>query len=235
MAIDNGVSNIINVGIDLESSHKAIKLAEEHKNILAVVGIHPNMSGQRLSDDIIKLTDMATHPRVVAIGETGLDYYRPFSPRETQIEYFTQQIKLAINHHLPLVIHCREAEEELIQILSSWFKNKSPKPRGVIHCFNGDQKLANTYLELGFHLSFGGYITYKSSKMLSETIKSIPPEFLLVETDCPFLPPQRFRGKRNEPSYLLETVRYLSEIRGETFYTVANSTSKNTWDLFRRI
>ncbi|MFC1954753.1 TatD family hydrolase [Chloroflexota bacterium] len=234
-AIDAGVGNIITVGTDLESSKKAVELCEQHVGIYAAAGIHPHDSAEIEKVDIDRLGEIADHPGVVAIGETGLDFYRDYSPREAQIQIFKWQLALSEEMGLPIIIHCRQAEEVMLQLLDSLLSDQKDAPRkyrGVIHCFSGDGNAAKMYLDMGFYLSFGAYIGYPSSAGIHDVLRSIPGDRLLIETDCPFLPPQTYRGKRNEPSYLPFTVNTLAEIRQEPYEVIARESTQNAQRLF---
>lgn len=235
-ALDSGVSTIITVGTDMESSQKAIKLAESHAGVLATVGFHPHEAGGVKREDMTKLAEIASHPRVVAIGEAGLDFYRNYSPREAQLAVLEWQLELAAKLTLPIIIHCRQAEKDMLPLLRDWasrHKGLGGQPRGVIHCFNGSSDTARQYLDMGFFLSLGAYIGYPSSLQMRDVIRDIPRDRLVVETDCPFLPPQIHRGQRNEPAYLPLTVDLLAEIRQVSPETVARETSQNAHRLFR--
>ncbi len=236
-AMDSKVSKIITVGTELESSKKAIELAENHPEVLAAVGFHPHEAARVTEKDMGELAKIASHPRVVAIGETGLDFYKNFSPREAQLRVLRCQLDLAVTLELPVIIHCRQAVKEMLNLLRDWTSNcTEPKgqPRGVIHCFNGDIDTAQKYLDMGFFVSFGAYIGYPSSRPMYNVIRSIPQDRLVVETDCPFLPPQSHRGQRNEPAYLPLTVGLLAGIREVSPETVARETTQNALRLFRR-
>ncbi len=235
-AMDAGVGNIITVGIDLESSKKAIELSEHHAGIYAAVGIHPHDVANIDKADIKKLSEIATHPGVVAVGETGLDFYRDYSPRGEQIQALKWQLALSAELELPVIIHCRQAEEDMLDLLRSWiseYGDTRRQCRGVIHCFSSDSNTAKEYLNMGFYLSLGAYIGYPTSAGIHDVIRSIPKDRLLVETDCPFLPPQSYRGKRNEPAYLPFTVKALAEIREESYEDVAKESTQNAQRLFR--
>ncbi len=235
-AVDTGVSTIITVGIDVKSSKQAIELAERYPEILATVGIHPHEAGRATRADIDSLAEIATHSRVVAIGEVGLDFYRDYSPRKAQLQALAWQLELAAELEMPVVIHSREAHEEMLGILREWTSRSEKSPEqspGVIHCFSGDSDTARQYLDMGFYLSLGAYIGYPASREAHGVIRSIPRNRLLVETDCPFLSPQKYRGKRNEPSYLPLTVEVLAKIRKEPLETVAGETTENAHRLFR--
>lgn len=236
-ALNAGIRTIITVGTSVESSKKAIGLAEEYPQILAAVGIHPHDTTSAKKADIDILAKMAKHPKVVAIGETGLDFYRNHAPREKQIEVLKWQLDLAVQIKLPIIIHCRQAEKDMLSLLTDWTLSNKSQPeqrRGVIHCFSGDSNVARQYLDMGFYLSLAGYIGYPASRNAQSVIRSIPSNRLLVETDCPFLPPQVYRGKRNEPAYVAITAEVLANIRGVSLETVARETTQNALRLFCR-
>lgn len=235
-AWDAGVGTIITVGVNLESSEKAISLAEKYPGVLAAVGFHPHEATTVQKTDIDQIGEIAKHPRVVAIGETGLDFYRNYSPRTAQLQVLEWQLELAVKLNLPIIIHCRQAEKEMLNLLqdwTKWYKDPHGQRRGVIHCFSGDTPAAQQYLDMGFYLSLGAYIGYPDASNAHSVIRSIPQDRLLVETDCPYLPPQSHRGKRNEPAYLPLTVESLAKIREVSFETVARETTQNALRLFR--
>ena len=231
-AAEAGVVNILTIGIDLESSKKAVEIANKYPRVFAAVGIHPHDISSITMHDIDQITQVGMDPKVLAIGETGLDFYRDMSPRDRQIIAFMWHLDMAEDMGLPVIIHSREAAQETLQTLRDRMTERAiDRYRGVIHCFNGDAATAHEFLDLGFHISFGGYIGYPKSTM-QDAIKSIPKDRILAETDCPFLPPQEYRGKRNEPSYLRLTVKKLAEIRGEKYEEVAAATTENARALF---
>jgi len=235
-ALESGVSTIITVGIDLESSRKAIKLAESYKEIFATAGFHPHEASRVKEASLAELAEIAKHPRVVAIGELGLDFYRNRSPREAQLQALRWQLEMATEVDLPVVIHSRQAEKDMLAALRDWAshcKHPDGEPVGVVHCFGGDTDTARQYLDMGFLISLGAYIGYPASLRSHHVIRSIPLDKLMVETDCPFLPPQSHRGKRNEPAYLPLTVKLLAEIKQVPPETVARETTRNACKLFR--
>ena len=235
-ALEAGVCTIVTAGTSLESSRKAIRLAEGHAGVLASVGFDPYEASRVKKEDISELAKMAQHPGVVAIGEIGLDFYRNYPPREAQLQVLEWQLELAIRLDLPVVIHCRQAEKDLLRLLSGWASSHNvPKgqPRGVIHCFSGDIGTAQQYLDMGFFISLGAYIGYPSSRPVYDVIRAIPGDRLVLETDSPYLPPQTYRGQRNEPSYLPLTAALLAEIRGLSPETIARETTRNARRLFR--
>ena len=235
-AREAGVGTIVTVGTDLESSQKAIRLAEDYPEISATVGFHPHEAAKVKKADMARLVEMAYHPKVVAIGEIGLDYYRHRSPRQAQLQALQWQLELVERLDLPVIIHCRQAEKDMLSLLNDWTSShKCPnrRPRGVIHCFSGDIETAHRYLDMGFYISFGAYIGYPSSIPFHSVIRSIPQDKLVVETDSPLLPPQIYRGKRNEPSHLPLVIRSLADIRQTSEEAIAKETTQNARNLFR--
>ena len=234
-AFEAGVKTIITIGINPESNLKAIQLAERYSNIYAGVGIHPQDSQGTTHETIDHLIQIAQHPRVIAIGELGLDFFREHSSRAAQLKVLGWQLEAAKTIGKPIVIHCRQAQEEFLPILQEWcdgYRVSEGKPRGVLHCFNGDESLARKYIEMGFYLSIGAYLGYPSSANLRENIKAIEISRILIETDCPFLPPQKMRGKRNEPAYAAFTARILAEIKGVSIEEIGQITSDNARRVF---
>ncbi|HPT82662.1 MAG TPA: TatD family hydrolase [Limnochordia bacterium] len=227
-AQEAGVRHIVNVGYDLASSQLAVELAERFPGLWAVVGLHPHDA--RLWDDQLRsqLKDLAGHPKVLAIGETGLDYYYDNSPRETQREVFRRQLSLAEELDLPCVIHSREAAQDTLEIMREY-----PQVRCLLHCYSGSLEMADLYLELGCYFSFGGPITFQNANRLRTVAAGIPLERILLETDCPYLTPHPHRGKRNEPAYLGLIAEKLGEIHGVSVEEVARITAANTRQFFR--
>jgi len=227
-----GVTRIITVGIDLASSRAALRIAEVHSMVWAAVGWHPQEAGSYHSGAMAELKDMATHPKVVALGEMGLDFHHGDATREEQLRVLRDQLGLAREAGLPIILHCRQAESELLALLRESAPGSAQGYRGVVHCFSGDMAIAAQYLELGFHISLGAYIGYPSSRHLQVMLRALPEDRLLLETDCPFLPPQNRRGQRNEPAYLDATAAVLASIRGVPLENLARSILHNTNELF---
>ena len=223
-----GVGAIINVGASLESSAGALKLAARFKNKLyATVGIHPNEAKNEKFDEELFLK-MAKNNEVVAIGEMGLDYFGGNIDKAGQIDLLKKQINIANRLGKPIILHCREAYEDLVSTLMAI----SPLPRGVLHCYVGDWSYAQIFLDMGFLISFTGIITFSKSENLRQVVEKIPLNKILIETDSPWLAPEPHRGKRNEPAYVVEVARKISEIKKVTTDEVEATTTKNAQELF---
>jgi len=224
-----GVCHVVTIGIDRQSSEQAIKLAEQYDSVHATIGIHPHDAEQASNDELDALARLARHPKVVGFGEIGLDYAKLYAPKEKQIELFKQQLNLAKELELPVIIHDREAHEDTLAIL----QEHAPFPcSGILHCFSGDLGFAHKILELGFYISIPGIVTFKNANNLQEVAAKIPLESMLLETDGPFLAPSPFRGKRNEPSYIRHTAEKVAELRAMPIAELALTTTKNAQEIF---
>jgi len=236
-ARQQGVEAIITVGIDVPSSRVSLQIAQQHPGVFTAIGFHPHQASALQEGDLSQLAELADDSKVVAIGEIGLDFFRRLSPHQHQVEAFQQQLDLAAELGLPVIIHCRNAHKEVLDILSRWVESISPSASnnrrlGVIHCFSGDARLAERYMELGFLISLPGSVTYPSARDKVAVARQIPLDKLLVETDSPFLAPQIHRGKRNEPSYIPLIVAKIAQIKEVPAETVAQATAENTVRLF---
>ena len=226
-----GIEAIVTIGCDLATSQAAVALAHAHPNIFATIGVHPHEAKEIGEGWYESFRSLAQHPKVVAYGEIGLDYHYDHSPREIQRQRFREQIHLARELALPLVIHTREAQEDTVMILR---EEGAVDVGGVFHCFSGDMWLAKDALDLGFYLSFSGVLTFKNATMLRDIAKTVPLDRLMVETDCPYLAPVPYRGKRNEPAYVQYVAETLAEIRGNgSVQSIARATVENTKRVFR--
>ncbi|MBM4054599.1 MAG: YchF/TatD family DNA exonuclease [Planctomycetes bacterium] len=228
-AREAGVGCIINVGTSLSTSKKCVALAHRFENIYASVGIHPHSATKVSEQTWQELESLLEESKIVAIGETGLDYYRNKSPHEDQQALFEKHLVLAKKHHLPVIIHCRDASDDCLRILN---KYKNGTLKGVVHCFSGSKETAKECLDLGLFLSFAGPITFKNAQNLRDVAKIVPVERLLLETDCPFLAPHPKRGERNEPSYLSFVIPVFAEIYGLSSDDIIRITSFNAYALF---
>ena len=227
-----GVEKIIAVGGagDMSSNTEAVALADMFPNIYATVGMHPHDAKDVGEGELRELRHLTSHPKVVAVGETGLDYYYNHSPHDVQRRVFTRFIRLARDTGLPLVVHERDAAHEAVELLRL---EGGQDLRGVIHCFTGDYAAACAYLDLGFYLSFTGIITFKNAGPLREVVRKVALERILVETDSPFLTPVPHRGKRNEPAYVRFVAETIAEIKRVPLEEVAQRTTRNVQDLFK--
>lgn len=229
-AIDSGVNTILTIGITAESSQRAVDLAATFPNVYAVVGIQPNYVAQMKPGDWELIETLSTANKVVGIGETGLDRYWDYAPFELQQEYFSKHIQLSRKLDLPFVVHCREAEADVVQLLQQEAKDGSLK--GIMHSFCGSPETAAACLELGLHISFAGMLTFKKNDELRATARQIPLDRLLVETDAPYLAPVPVRGKRNEPAFVKHTCACLAELHNKTPEEMADITTANAKMLF---
>jgi len=224
-----GLVAIITIGIGLKECRQALHLAQLFPFIYVALGIHPHNARQLDRHALDFIEKNARHDKVVAIGEIGLDFYRNRAPREEQIKSFRSQLQLAQALKLPVVIHDREAHRETMQMLQ---EERSGEYGGVLHCFSGDTAMARTCIDLGFFISIPGTVTFKNATRLHEVVRAVPLEHLLIETDCPFLTPVPFRGKRNEPSYVRYVAAAIAALKNIPFETVASTTTANAVRLF---
>jgi TatD DNase family protein len=231
-ARENGVQYMVNIGCDVESSYRSMELAEQHDFIYATAGIHPHDVKSINGDTYSHLRQLLLHPKVIALGEIGLDYFKNYSPQDEQRTHFRKQIKLAREMNKPIIIHSRDAKEDIIAILSEFFPKDPTAHSGIFHCFSGDQELADQALEMGFYISFSGSVTFKKAEDLREVAKTVPADRLFAETDCPYLTPVPHRGKRNEPAYVNFTAEKLAELRGLKIEDVQRTMSLNFFNLF---
>jgi len=225
-----GVERLVAIGTgdgppDLEAG---IRLAERHPFISATVGVHPHDAAKATDQTWAELAALTAHPKVVAVGEIGLDYHYNFSPPETQRAVFVRQLELAREARLPVVIHTREAWRDTVELIR---RHWVPGPGGVFHCFSGGPREAEEALELGFYVSFSGIVTFPKAEEIREASRLVPEDRLLVETDAPYLAPAPYRGKRNEPAYIVETVRMLARVRG----VEPESVARFAWDNWSRL
>ena len=254
-AQSSGVQYFVNVGTDLKSSKASIQLSEQYDFIYATAGIHPHDAKDATPEDMCQIAGLLRHPRVVAIGEVGLDYFSPpsvggirpktlggqisprfvadrnLSPAEVQIKILVQFFELSKQYQLPLVLHIRDAYEDAVRLLKEHFK---PPVRAVSHCFSANRQMMEQLLELGLFISFAGPVTYKKNDALREAAKYCPLDRIVIETDAPFLAPQLNRGKRNEPAFMIETAKKIAELKGISLEELGKASSRNCEVLFNR-
>lgn len=223
-----GVKHILNVSVTLADFPKVLQAAEQYSFVSASVGLHPNEQGEEV--DVETLLKLGQHKKVIAIGETGLDYYRSTGDLAWQQERFRTHIQAAIALKKPLIIHTRDAKDDTLSILQH---ANAQQVGGVMHCFTEDYAMAKQALDLGFYISFSGIVTFKNAAQIQNVAKRIPLDRMLVETDAPYLAPVPYRGKTNEPSYVLHTATYIAEMRGISLDELAEQTTQNFFTLFK--
>jgi TatD DNase family protein len=228
-----GIGRIVTISTRVRRHAEVLAIAERFPNVYCSVGTHPHNAHEELEITADDLVARARHPKVVAIGEAGLDYHYDFSPRDAQEQGFRTHIAAARISGLPLVIHAREADDDIARILKEEM-GKGAFP-AVLHCFTGGRDLAFTGVELGLYVSFTGILTFKNSSALRDIAAALPADRILVETDAPYLAPGKFRGKRNEPSYVVETAKVLAEVRGVSLDEIARQTTDNFFRLFGKV
>ncbi len=217
-----GVTAMMNIGFDLESSRETVSLAERFPFIRGAVGVHPHDARTYTDRVETELSEMLDRPQIVAVGEIGLDYYRDLSPRDIQKTVFRRQLALAKEKDKPVVIHCRDAFDDVVGILAA----EASRYHGVFHAFSGDSAMAADVLSLGFHIGVGGVVTFKNAR-LREVVSELPVGAMVLETDCPYLAPVPFRGKRNEPAYLRYVVEAVAAATGRVAEKIVESTNEN--------
>lgn len=217
-----GVNKMVNIGFDLPSSRETVVLTDRHAFMYGAVGVHPH-DAKTYSDDVEKeLETLIENPKILAVGEIGLDYYRDLTPRSEQRKVFDRQIELAQRKDMPIIIHCRDAFDDVVATL----KNQADRYRGIFHAFTGDREMATKVLDLGFHIGIGGVVTFKKSN-LDEVVGTLPGSAFVLETDCPYLTPVPYRGKRNEPAYLVHILQKISEATGRFVEDIVSETDDN--------
>jgi len=227
-AAEAGVETVVSIATDPEDARAAIALAERHAGVFATAGIHPHAAARATEDAFAEVAALLRHPRVVAVGEAGLDYHYDFAPRDLQIAAFRRQLRLGIEHDLPVVVHCREADEDVAMLI----REAGPRCRGVLHCFSGARALLDTALSLGWYISFAGTITFRNYGD-AELLRAVPLDRLLIETDSPYLAPVPFRGRRNEPGYVTQVAARAAELRGEDAAHLGSVTAANARAFYR--
>ncbi|TAK67698.1 MAG: TatD family deoxyribonuclease [Dehalococcoidia bacterium] len=227
-----GVEYILTLGVDAADSRRAVELAERYACVLAAAGVHPHDAAEAIESDLDALEELARHPRVAAVGEIGLDFYRNLSPREAQLRVLRRQLETATRVGKPVAVHCREAEPDMFGVLSEWSGRmggclRDGRPLGVMHYFSGDTELASRYIGLGFFISVHTSVTHPRAEQLREVARTAPLDRLVVETDSPYGAPQSVRGKRNEPAHVAEAAARIAELRSMDVAEVARITTDN--------
>lgn len=223
-----GVQYFLNVCVSIQGLPQVLAPAEQHETVWATVGLHPNHQDEEVTE--AKLIELAKHPRIVGIGETGLDYYRSEGDLDWQRERFRVHIRAANALKKPLIVHTRNAKEDTIRIMEEEGASTSG---GVMHCFTEDLDMATAAIEMGFYISFSGIVTFKNAETIQLVAKSIPLDRILLETDSPYLAPVPYRGKPNEPAYTRHTAEFIANLRGIELSTLADATTRNFFNLFK--
>ena len=225
---DLGVTTIVNVSSTLESCEKCVELAGKYPYVYAAVGVHPDEVGALNEETFAEMEALLDNDKVVAVGEIGLDYYWDNESHELQKKWFVRQLELARRHHLPIIIHSREAAADTMEIMKEYAQGLE----GVIHCYSYSREQAEEYVKMGFYIGIGGVLTFKNAKKLKEVAAAIPLERIVLETDCPYLAPEPFRGKRNQSSYIRYVAEKLAEIKGMTAEEVIAGTEANAKKMY---
>ncbi|WP_099158910.1 TatD family hydrolase [Virgibacillus ndiopensis] len=228
-AFDTGIKYMVVVGFDRETIPLAIEIAEQNETIYAAVGWHPVDAIDMTDAELAWIEELSSHPKVVAIGEMGLDYHWDKSPKEVQKEVFRKQIRLAKKVNMPIIIHNREATEDIIEIMQ---EEDAKQVGGIMHCYNDSARYVQTCLDMNFYISLGGPVTFKNAPLPKEVAQQVPLDRLLVETDAPFLAPHPNRGKRNEPAYVKLVAEKIAELREMSFDEISKITTENAFSLF---
>ncbi|MEK4563135.1 TatD family hydrolase [Alkalihalobacillus sp. FSL R5-0424] len=229
-ANEAGVENMVVVGFDEKTIKKAMELVETYDYLYAAVGWHPVDAIDMTEEHLIWLEELAAHPKVVAIGEMGLDYHWDKSPKDVQKDVFRKQIHLAKKVKLPIIIHNRDADQDIVEILEA---EGADEVGGIMHCFGGSVEIADRCLKMNFYISLGGPVTFKNARRPKEVAKHVPADKLLIETDCPYLAPHPNRGKRNEPAYVKLVAQEIAALRETTYEELAQQTTENAKTLFK--
>ena len=228
-ARSRGVGKFLSVGVNLEASEKLTKLAEHEPDVVVSVGVHPLQDELPELPELSQLVELSRHPKVVALGETGLDYYYDEKNADWQQNSFHRHLQAALEVDKPVIVHTRNARQDTLDILGDY---ASQKPRGVLHCFTESLEMAEAALDMGFYISFSGIITFKNAAALRDVVKQVPLERLLVETDAPWLAPVPYRGKQNQPAWVVEVANAVADIKGLSPAQVVTATTENFYTLF---
>ncbi len=222
-----GVHAVLNAACDMESCKTSIQLSQAYDFVYASVGVHPHSAESFTKQDVDTIASYTKQPKVAAIGEIGLDYHYDFSPRDVQKQVFERQIQLALDLDLPIIVHDREAHADTMELLKKY------RPRGIVHCYSGSAEMAKEILKLGMYIAFGGAVTFKNARKVVEAAASVPLERLLVETDCPYMSPEPFRGTRCDSSLIAYTAQKLAELHHTDPQSLLDQTCKNAYDVYQ--
>lgn len=223
-----GVGIVVNASASYRSCERVVKMVQEYPFMYAMVGVHPDEVGDLNEETFAKMKELYKEPKVVAVGEIGLDYYWDNEPREKQKEWFIRQLEVARELDLPVNIHSRDAAEDTFNIMKEYAKGL----KGIIHCFSGSKEMAIEYVKLGFAIGIGGVVTFKNGRKLKEVVEALPLTSIVLETDCPYLAPVPFRGKRNNSAYIKYVAEEIAQLKGVTYEEVLAQTEKNAREIY---
>ena len=230
---EKGVGTVVNICASPASLKRILELTEQYPFVYGAAGIHPDHAGELTEEMFGEILRLADEEKIVAIGEIGLDYYWDTAPQEVQRQWFLRQLDLALEKDLPVVIHSREATQETLEIMKAAYKRSGGKLRGVIHCFSGSAEIAKEYTDMGFYIGVGGVVTFKNGKKLKEVVETMPLDKLVIETDCPYLAPVPYRGKRNDSTLLKLVIEEIAALRGMTTEEIEQLTYENARSLYK--
>lgn len=229
-----GVKKMLDIACDTNDWNELLQVIKQHKNVYGAIGIHPEYALRDEDNFLKKLPDLfKQNPKLLAVGEIGLDYSDESIPKAKQKELFYKQIQIAHKIHRPIIVHTRDAESDTLEILERVYKAKELTNSGIIHCFSGSLELAQKAIKMGFYISISGIVTFKSAHHLRDIVKEVPLNRLLVETDCPWLAPEPFRGRKNQPAYVVKTLEKVAELKGISVTEADKITTKNFEQLFK--
>lgn len=225
---ENGVGTIVNVSATYNSCEKVVDMAQQYPFMYAAVGIHPDEVGSLNEETFAHMKELFQRKKVIAVGEIGLDYYWDNESHDTQKKWFIRQLELARELNLPVLIHSREAAADTFEIMKEYGQGL----KGVIHCYSYSKEMAKEYVKMGFYIGVGGVVTFKNARKLKETVEEIPLSSIVLETDCPYLAPEPYRGKRNHSAYIKYVAEKIAELKGTTYEEVVNQTEKNAKEMY---
>jgi TatD DNase family protein len=227
---EGGVGYVVNIGSSLKTSKSTLELTKKYPFIYGAVGIHPGNVSKSSDADFNEIKELSKAPKIVAIGEAGLDYYWDKDGKAKQIKWFVKHIDLARERNLPLIVHSREAAKDTLDVMKA---NRVEELGGVVHCFSYTVEMAKTFADMGFYIGIGGVVTFRNAKNIKEVVGALPLESILLETDCPYLAPEPYRGKRNNSVYLTHVAQAIAELKGVSYDEVIEATKKNACQMYR--
>ena len=230
---EHGIGAVVNVGASMDGSEATYDLMQKYQHVYGAIGIHPDDAAGMNEESMERLRQMLQHEKAVAVGEIGLDYYWDKAPRDLQKKWFISQMQLALELYMPINVHSREAAQDTFDAIKKYHATQPGFAGGIIHCYSGSKEMAREYVKLGYHLGIGGLVTFKNARVLKEVVADIPLQSLVLETDCPYLAPTPYRGKRNSSMFLPYVAEEIAKIKGLTPKEVEDATWKNACEVYR--